>query len=93
MEWTRNQKWCVLLEILYRSADNYFLVAFQTAVALAEYDAEKDDEGKILLNDTHLRSIVDMSRDFKRYLDETHGADEDKRAAMENIRHDDRRER
>ncbi|KAE9365610.1 P-loop containing nucleoside triphosphate hydrolase protein [Stipitochalara longipes BDJ] len=67
--------------------------AFQTAVALAEYDAEKDDEGKILLTDTHLRSIVDMSRDFKRYLDETHGADEDKRAAMENIRHDDRRER
>jgi hypothetical protein len=71
----------------------WFRVAFQTAVALAEYDAEKDDEGKILLTDTHLRSIVDMSRDFKRYLDETHGADEEKRAAMENNRYDDRRER
>ncbi|KFX93902.1 hypothetical protein O988_06576 [Pseudogymnoascus sp. VKM F-3808] len=62
--------------------------AFQTAVALAEYDAEKDDEGKILLKDTHLSSIVDLSKDFKKYLDDTLGADEDKRAAMEHIRHD-----
>ena len=69
------------------------MVAFQTAVALAEYDAETDEEGNILLNDTHLRSIVDMSRDFKRYLDETHGADEEKRAAMMQTRYDDRGER
>jgi hypothetical protein len=66
----------------------WFLTAFQTAVALAEYDAEKDDEGKILLKDTHLSSIVDLSEDFKKYLDDTLGADEDKRAAMERIRHD-----
>jgi hypothetical protein len=67
-------------------------VAFQTAVALAEYDTETDEEGNILLKDEHLRSIVEMSRDFKRYLDDTHGADEEKRAAMEQIRYDDRRE-
>jgi hypothetical protein len=35
-----------------------------------------------------------MSRDFTRYLDETHGgADEEKLAAMESIRYDDRCER
>jgi F0F1-type ATP synthase delta subunit len=92
VEWARNQKWCVGSSNRYHHADEYSIVAFQTAVALAEYDAEKDEEGKILLNDTHLRSIVDMSRDFKKYLDDTHGADEDKRAAMESIRYDDRRE-
>ncbi|KAH6676509.1 ATPase [Halenospora varia] len=64
--------------------------AFQTAVALAEYDAEKDEEGKILLTDTHLRSIVDMSRDFKEYLDRTLEGDEEKRAARELLRYDDR---
>ena len=69
----------------------FSLTAFQTAVALAEYDAETDEEGKILLKDTHLSSIVDMSRDFKKYLDKMHGADEDKRASIEHIRHDDRR--
>ena len=74
----------------YYQANNPSRSAFQTAVALAEYDAEKDEEGKILLKDTHLSSIVDMSRDFKAYLDETHGADEDKRAAILQIRHDDR---
>ncbi|KFY59939.1 hypothetical protein V496_05480 [Pseudogymnoascus sp. VKM F-4515 (FW-2607)] len=62
--------------------------AFQTAVALAEYDAETDDEGKILLKDTHLSSIVDLSKGFKKYLDDTHGADEDKRATIERMRHD-----
>ncbi|KAF8846682.1 hypothetical protein BDZ45DRAFT_812136 [Acephala macrosclerotiorum] len=61
--------------------------AFQTAVALAEYDAETDEEGKILLKDTHLSSIVDMSIDFEKYLDETHdGADENKRASLKRIR-------
>jgi len=62
--------------------------AFQTAVALAEYDAETDEEGKILLKDTHLSSIIDMSKDFKEYLDDMHGADEDKRASIQRIRHD-----
>ena len=57
--------------------------AFQTAVALAEYEAEKDEEGKILLKDTHLSSIVAMSKDFKDYLVKLHGADEEKRAAIE----------
>jgi hypothetical protein len=55
-------------------------IAFQTAVALAEYDAEKDEEGKIILTDTHFRSIVELSQDFKDYLKDLHKGDEGKRA-------------
>jgi hypothetical protein len=55
-------------------------IAFQTAVALAEYDAEKDAEGKILLTDSHLRAVVELSRDFKDYLNDLHKGDEGKRA-------------
>ncbi|KAF2438970.1 P-loop containing nucleoside triphosphate hydrolase protein [Karstenula rhodostoma CBS 690.94] len=54
--------------------------AFQTAVALAEYDATKDSEGKIVMTDSHLRSVVEMSRDFKEYLKDLHRGDEGKRA-------------
>ncbi|KAK7984336.1 hypothetical protein PG989_011738 [Apiospora arundinis] len=54
--------------------------AFQTAVSLAEYDAEKDEEGTILVTDEHLRAVVELSRDFKEYLKELHMGDEDKRA-------------
>ncbi|KAK7961913.1 P-loop containing nucleoside triphosphate hydrolase protein [Apiospora aurea] len=54
--------------------------AFQTAVSLAEYDAEKDEEGTILVTDQHLRAVVELSKDFKDYLKELHMADEDKRA-------------
>lgn len=41
---------------------------------------ERDVEGKILLADDHLKSVVRLSRDFKSYLDELHKADESKRA-------------
>ncbi|ROW17124.1 hypothetical protein VPNG_01370 [Cytospora leucostoma] len=54
--------------------------AFQTAVSLAEYEDERDAEGKILLTDEHLKSVVGLSKDFKSYLDELHKADESKRA-------------
>jgi hypothetical protein len=49
-------------------------------VALAEYDATKDSEGKIVLTDKHLKSVVEMSRDFKHYIDDLHQGDENKRA-------------
>ncbi|KAL1605010.1 hypothetical protein SLS60_004553 [Paraconiothyrium brasiliense] len=62
------------------SADFVKGKAFQTAVALAEYEATKDSEGKIIMNDTHLRSVVEMSRDFKEYLKDLHRGDEGKRA-------------
>ncbi|KAJ4982815.1 hypothetical protein SVAN01_11688 [Stagonosporopsis vannaccii] len=54
--------------------------AFQTAVALAEYEAVKDSEGKIMITDKHLRSVVEMSRDFKKYINDIHRGDEDLRA-------------
>lgn len=57
-----------------------YATAFQTAVSLAEYEDERDEEGKILLTDEHLRSVVGLSKDFKTYLDELHRADESKRA-------------
>lgn len=62
--------------------------AFQTAVALAEYEATKDKEGKIVLTDKHLKSVVEMSRDFKEYLDELHLGDEGKRAERRHERLD-----
>ncbi|KAF5522806.1 ATPase family AAA domain-containing protein 3-B [Colletotrichum aenigma] len=54
--------------------------AFQTAIALAEYDAEKDREGRIMVKDDHLRAVVELSKDFKGYLNELHRRDEGKRA-------------
>ncbi|KAI8950128.1 P-loop containing nucleoside triphosphate hydrolase protein [Xylaria longipes] len=54
--------------------------AFQTAVSLAEYDAEKGEDGKIVITDEHLRAVVELSRDFKTYLNELHKGDEAKRA-------------
>ncbi|KAI0541776.1 P-loop containing nucleoside triphosphate hydrolase protein [Xylaria digitata] len=46
--------------------------AFQTAVSLAEYDAEKGEDGKVVITDEHLRAAVELSRDFKACLNELH---------------------
>ncbi|KAK2051880.1 ATPase [Colletotrichum caudatum] len=54
--------------------------AFQTAVALAEYDNEKDGEGRTMVTDNHLRAVVELSKDFKGYLNDLHRRDEEKRA-------------
>ncbi|KAF0322177.1 ATPase [Colletotrichum asianum] len=54
--------------------------AFQTAVALAEYEADKDSEGRIKVKDDHLKAVVDLSKDFKTYLKDLHRKDEGKRA-------------
>lgn len=63
-------------------------IAFQTAVGLAEFDSEKDEEGRILLTDQHLRAVVELSRDFKDYLNELHKGDEGKRAERKRDRLD-----
>lgn len=63
--------------------------ALQTAVALAEYDAEKDEEGKIVLTDTHLKAVVELSADFKKYLEELHSGNASKRAERKFERLDD----
>ncbi|KAL8806362.1 MAG: hypothetical protein Q9182_001392 [Xanthomendoza sp. 2 TL-2023] len=69
--------------------------AFQTAVALAEFEAKSQTTpldvsvpGKIELKEKHLKQIVNMSSNFKRYLDELHVGDESKRAKRFAYRHD-----
>ena len=58
--------------------------AFQTAVALAEFDAEEEpdrkEEGLVLVEEEHLSRVVRMSRSFQDYLEELHGGSESKRA-------------
>lgn len=56
------------------------VTAFQTAVSLAEYENRRDKEGNIMLTEEHLKSVVELSKDFKDYLDQLHLADESKRA-------------
>lgn len=58
-------------------------------MALAEYDSEKDEEGKILLTDEHLRAVVELSKEFKDYVDGLYKGDESKRAARRLERMDD----
>jgi len=72
------------------NADLAGLEALQTAVALAEYDAGKDEEGKILITDAHLKAVVELSADFKTYLNDLHRGDELKRAERKYERLDDR---
>ena len=47
-----------------------------------------DEEGKILLKDTHIMQIVRMSKEFKTYLQELHQGNESKRAERQRIRFD-----
>ncbi|KAF2191445.1 P-loop containing nucleoside triphosphate hydrolase protein [Zopfia rhizophila CBS 207.26] len=63
--------------------------AFQTAVALAEAEDSKDKQGRIMLNQDHIRSIVRVSGAFKKYLNTLHQGDETIRAAREGLRVDD----
>src|SRR4051794_35937713 len=74
---------------LHNVANSIGILAFQTAVALAEAEETKDDEGKLILHESHLRSIVRMSGAFKKYLDTLHQGDENQRAAREGLRIDD----
>lgn len=77
----RKQRMCLGLT-------KYGQPAFQTAVALAEYEAQKDAEGRIMLTDDHIKAVVEMSSDFKRYLKALHKKDESGRAAMRQERLD-----
>ena len=63
--------------------------AFQTAVALADFDNDKNEDGKIILHERHVQQIVHMSQEFKDYLKDLHRGDEAKRADRQRIRFDD----
>ncbi len=62
--------------------------AFQTAVALADFDNETNEDGKIILRERHIQQIVHMSQEFKDYLNGLHRGDEAKRADRQRIRYD-----
>lgn len=63
--------------------------AFQTAVALAEVENDRDSEGRVRLKDSHIRSIVRMSSAFKKYLHTLHQGDESRQALRHGLRVDD----
>lgn len=68
--------------------------AFNTIVALAEFDAEKkrrarpgeEENVKIRLDRTHLQQVVKMSAQFKEYMRRTKGMDESKFAHVSRVR-------
>lgn len=62
-------------------------VAFQTVVALADFDNETNEDGKIVLRESHIQQIVHMSQEFKDYLRELHQGDEGKRAERQRMRY------
>ncbi len=63
-------------------------IAFQTAVALADFDNETIEDGKIVPRERHIQQIVHMSQEFKDYLKELHHGDEAKRAYQQRNRYD-----
>ena len=71
-----------------KKADFICDTAFQTAVALADFDNEKNEDGKIVLRERHIQQIVHMSQEFKDYLKELHHGDEAKRAYQQRNRYD-----
>jgi hypothetical protein len=87
VEWTRDsQRYPQHHYLKFSGTSTNWYLAFQTAVALAEYEAQKDEEGKIVLTDQHLKSVVEVSKDFKDYLNSLHRGDEAKRAERRNER-------
>jgi hypothetical protein len=63
--------------------------AFQTAVAMAVYEARELEKSVVTLEPKHLRSVVKMSKLFKDYITSTHkNQDEAKRAIINERRND-----
>ncbi|CZR56708.1 related to TOB3 (member of AAA-ATPase family) [Phialocephala subalpina] len=64
--------------------------AFQTAVALAEYrfhfEGGKDESDMAVLDKMDFEQVCQMSVDFKTYMKDVHGADENERAMKDRIR-------
>ena len=68
-----------------------FRSAFQTAVTLAEFDfaSKPNKEGVVTVEEDHLQQVVNMSSNFKKYLNQIHAGDEAKRAKRRQERLDD----
>ncbi|KAL3426801.1 ATPase [Phlyctema vagabunda] len=63
--------------------------ALQTAVSLAEYEANENEESKVVLKRDHIQQVVQMSHQFKEYLKSIENLDPSKKAKKEGIRNDD----
>lgn len=62
--------------------------AFNTVVALAEFEKRRTSDGKIELQRKHMQQVVKMSGSFKDYLKSTRGFDESTHAKVHLIRDD-----
>jgi SpoVK/Ycf46/Vps4 family AAA+-type ATPase len=64
--------------------------AFNTMIALAEWDAQHNDkytkEGKVLVTRHHLEEVATMSGTFKSYLEELRGMNDDDHMRCQGIR-------
>lgn len=56
-------------------------LAFQTAVALACYQAKQEGDRMPELTDEHLRQVLNMSQNFKKYLKVVRGSEEEMASA------------
>lgn len=65
--------------------------AFQTAIALAEFDAKTEHNSKPILSTKHFEVVARASEGFDYYLSMIHGTDAD-RAKREGMRFDDPRD-
>jgi len=67
-------------------------IAFQTAVALAEYrfaaKEDKEPSDIITLDQSDFEKVCEMTISFKRYLTDVHGGDESARAYVARARLD-----
>ena len=65
-----------------------FFTAFNTAVALAEFEKDMDKNGKILLKVSHLEQVAKMSKAFQTYLHSTLGQTQAAKARDYKLRND-----
>lgn len=89
----RNGEWPLYTHVIGKDKKGGWLIpthdtAFQTAVALADFDNVRNEDGKIVLRESHIQQIVNMSQEFKHYLRDLHRGDEAKRADRQRIRYD-----
>lgn len=57
-------------------------------MALAEARGEKDNQGRILIKKDHIKASVQMSNEFKDYLEHVHQKDPGRRALSHGLRYD-----
>lgn len=52
------------------------MTGFQTAVTLAEFEANRERNTNVRLKQSHLEKVMEMSKQFTQYLDEAHGVND-----------------